>query len=113
MRVAAAAVVANLAGAQLMPCLRSVQHQAAAVESLEGEGGVGGDFGEEAGVGFAVGIAGLAFDQLGGGRGRGCAEFADGDFAEDAEAFVGVVVKAAAGIRAALAVGGGFHHENA
>lgn len=113
MGVAAAAVVANLAGAKLVPSLRGVQHEAAAVEGLEGEGGVGGDFREEAGVGFAVGVAGLAFHQFAGGRGRGRAEFADGDFAEDAEAFVGVVVEAAAGVRAALAVGGGFHHENA
>ena len=58
--VAAAAVVADLAGPNLVPGLGHVQHHAVLVERLEGEGDVGRDLGEEAGVGIAVGIERLS-----------------------------------------------------
>src|SRR5579872_6988236 len=61
MGMAAAAVVADLAGPQRVPGLGHVQHHAVLVERLEREGGVRGDLGEEAGVGVAVGVARLAF----------------------------------------------------
>ena len=54
--VAAAAVVADFAGPELVPGLGHVQHHAVLVERLEGPGDVGRDLGEEAGVGIAVGI---------------------------------------------------------
>src|SRR5262249_30990433 len=60
-RMTAAAVVADFAWAKLVPGLGSVEQQAVLVERLEREGGVCGKFGEEAGIGIAIGIERLAF----------------------------------------------------
>ena len=56
MRMAAAAIGANFAGPDLVPSHGRVEREAVAVEGLKSEGGVGGDLGEEAGVGIAVGV---------------------------------------------------------
>jgi hypothetical protein len=73
--MAAATIVADFARAELVPGLGHVQHHAVLVERLEGPGHAGGDPGQEAGVGIAVGIERLA-----------CfAEVADGKFAQDAD----------------------------
>ena len=82
--VAAAAVGADLAGPNLVPGLGHVQHHAVVVERLEGPGDVGGNFGQEAGVGVAVRIEGL-LAVLG--------ELADRELAQDADTFFGVAAQ--------------------
>ncbi len=85
MGVAAAAVVADLAGPELVPGLGHVQHHAVLVERLEGEGDVGGDLREEARVRVAVGVERLLAVLV---------ELAHRDLAEDAQPLAGVVVEA-------------------
>ena len=116
MGVAAAAVVADLARPELVPGLRHVQDHAVLVERLKREGHVGGDFGQEARVGVAVGIGRLApllFFLLLSARSRRRRKLADRDLAQDAQALVGVAAEGAARLRSALAVGRRFHHEDA
>lgn len=61
MGVAAAAVGAHLARTHLVPGLGHVEHQAAAIEGLEGERRVGRHLGQEAGVRVALGVGALVF----------------------------------------------------
>src|SRR4051812_17545140 len=56
MSVTAAAVVADLAWAYLVPGLSHVQHHAVLVQCLESERDVRRDLGEKAGVGVAIRI---------------------------------------------------------
>src|SRR5215831_15359808 len=93
MSVAAATVVADLAGPQLVPGLRHVQHHAIVVDRLEGPGDVGRDLGEEAGIGVAVRVerlapgadaTGLALDVT------GLAELSHREFPKDADTLLGV-----------------------
>src|SRR5690606_254879 len=104
--VAAAAIGADLAGAELVPGLGHVQHHAVVVDGLEGEGDVGGDLRQEAGVGVAVGVD--RFLPV-------LAELAYGDLAEDAQALGDVVVVRGVAVAAALAggVGVGFEGDDA
>src|SRR5262249_32702114 len=91
MGMAAATVVPGFAGSELVPRLRRVQHRAVSVERLKRKRGVGGNAGHEARIGVAIGILGLT---SGGWRPRlSCAEFTNGNLAEDAQAFLGVVVE--------------------
>ena len=87
MRVAAAAVAADLARPELMPCLRHVQHEPILIQRLESEWRIGGDLGEEAGIGVAVRIQ----DRVSGGI-----EFPERYLAQNAQPLVGVVEEALA-----------------
>src|SRR5262245_47564017 len=107
--MAAAAVRANLAGTQLVPRLRGVQHHPALIDGLEGERCVRGDFRQETCVRLAVRIAQLAADEVGCIR----TELSHGDLAQDTKSLVGVIIKAGSETGAALAIRGRFHRENA
>src|SRR5437773_1967370 len=87
--MAAAAVVTDLAGAELVPGLGHVQHQAIFIERLESPGDVSRNFRQEARVGIAVRIGGL-FDAI---------ELPYGDLSQDPHALLGVVVERAAALR--------------
>src|SRR5262245_48989556 len=79
--VTAAAVVARLSRAHLVPGLRHVEDHAVAVEGLERERSIRDDARQEAGVRIALRIE----DRQAAG-----AELAQWDLAEDAQALVGV-----------------------
>src|SRR5207245_6885936 len=48
-----AAIIPHFARPHLMPCLSHRQHESILVEHLEGERGIGGDFGHETCIGIA------------------------------------------------------------
>src|SRR5262249_31826923 len=104
--VAAAAVVADLAGPYLMPGRRHVEDEPVAVDGLKRERRVGWDLGEEAGVGVTFGVEN---------RIAAAVELAQRNLAQDAQPLHGVAVEelaaTGAAVRAVAAMRPGFHGE--
>src|SRR5262249_31788838 len=102
MGMAAAAVVADLTGAELVPRLCHVQEHAVLSERLEGEDGVRGDLREEAGIGIAVGVGRLLV----------AVEFPERNFANNAQTFVSVTIELPAALGTTVAIARRLHDKD-
>src|ERR1022692_1285729 len=111
MRVTTAAIVADFAGPHLMPGLGHVQDHAALVERLEGEGDIGGNLGEEAGIGILIRIDQLlVLVFIGNSKQK---EVAHGNFAENTHAFLSMAMEKPVLLETILSIGGRLHDEDA
>src|SRR5262249_18514407 len=93
--VTAAAVVANLAGTDLMPGLGHIEHEAMPVQRLKRERVIGRNLGEKAGIRVAIRVERLfaSLTPHPSPRGRG-EKVAHGNLAKDAHPLMGVIEEA-------------------